>query len=116
VLRLDRRDIPDCGEYMCESDTAAAGLRPAKNETHPKSKFPGGGVIRAGLLHEVVGKLTTGKFERLVDIRQPTADSVSTDQEPRRRPVGTSPGHSGRAPDPRGGISALRALRDRDSG
>jgi hypothetical protein len=23
------------GEYMCESDTAAAGLRPAKNETHP---------------------------------------------------------------------------------
>ena len=23
------------GEYMCESDTAAAGMRPAKNETHP---------------------------------------------------------------------------------
>lgn len=23
------------GEYMCESDTAAAGLRPTKNETHP---------------------------------------------------------------------------------
>jgi hypothetical protein len=24
------------GAYMCEGDTAAAGMRPAKNETHPK--------------------------------------------------------------------------------
>jgi len=23
------------GEYMCEGDAAAAGMRPAKNETHP---------------------------------------------------------------------------------
>jgi hypothetical protein len=66
-------------------------------------------------LHEVVGKLTTGEFERVVDIvhrspdhfpsgtlaalkssspmpaRRPQSDSVSIDQESRQRAVGTSP-------------------------
>ena len=66
-------------------------------------------------VHEVVAKLTPGEFERVVDIvrrspdhfppgalaalksrgamlaRRPAADDVSTDQEPRQRPVGTSP-------------------------
>ena len=66
-------------------------------------------------VHEVAAKLTPGEFERVVDIvrrspdhfpsgtlaalksrgamlaRRPAADDVSTDQEPRQRPVGTSP-------------------------
>jgi hypothetical protein len=66
-------------------------------------------------LHEVVGKLTTGEFERVVDIvrrspdhfprdtlaalksrgamlaRRPAADDVSTDQVPRQGPIGTKP-------------------------
>jgi hypothetical protein len=66
-------------------------------------------------VHEVVAKLTPGEFERVMDIvrrspdhfppgalaalksrgamlgSRPAADDVSTDQEPRQRPVGTSP-------------------------
>ena len=66
-------------------------------------------------VQEVVAKLTPVEFERVVDVvhrspdhfprdtlaalksrgamlaRRPAADDVSTDQEPRQRPVGTSP-------------------------
>ena len=72
-------------------------------------------ICETGPLHEVVGKLTTAEFEKVVDIvgrwadhfplgtvaalksrspihaGRPPSDSVSTDQAPRQGPVGTKP-------------------------